>query len=371
MKHERQTETRPRIEMRRTGRFLVAGVLLALLAAAGVRAQDEPAATPAASDKVAAETGARVWTSSNGHEITAEFLEIKNGVVLLKDEDGATRNVRLSLLAPADQKLAQHLQEQKSAEPSAAVAQASSNRLPVFAEGPGKGFHAVYTSPNFVAQMRPDTRVDIQCMENGAPVGKPLRLSSYHAYREPKLNRTISRSIVSFDKVSEPTLTPGVLVFEGFLDDQVQFGFGVEFKGNTVQAWGWVEDPPGIERPTHYFHYFSIPAFRTFEAHVPVVEQKKALEPYWVSVKPVKGKTMEYPYGVVVKGWTSGVALVNVEGPAFGGRKLSFTPGHTKTGTLQPWIYPSFAPYQGYQVRLRKEEQKYRGDRCRIILTVN
>jgi hypothetical protein len=62
---------------------------------------------------------------------------------------------------------------------------------------------------------------------------------------------------------------------------------------------------------------------------------------------------------------------VTVNGPVFEKRMISFTPGTAKEGTLRPWIYPSFAPYQGYQVRLRKDDKAFRSDRCRIILTVN
>jgi hypothetical protein len=383
---KRKQRFSPAVETPFSLRALARGlVCLALLMAwTGVRAQEVPPATAAPAAAPAAEAGKaappaqespaglRAWKSATGHEIIAEFLEVKNGAVLLKDANGAVRNIRLVLLSAEDQKLAQELQQQKGAAPSAsATAQTASDRLPVFTDGPHKDFHAVYTCPNFVARMRPDTTVDIQCMENGKPAGKPIRLASYHAYHEPKQNRTVGRRIVSFDKVSEPTLTPGVLYFEGMLDDQVKFGVGVEFKANTVQAWGWVEDPPGIDKPTSYFRYFSIPDLRTFEAHVPVAEQKKILEPYSINVKPAKGKSIDYPYGDVVKGWASGASQVTVNGPVFEKRMISFTPGTAKEGTLQPWIYPSFAPYQGYQVRLRKADKAFRSDRCRIILTVN
>lgn len=45
---------------------------------------------------------ARIWTSTSGAKIEAEFVEIKNGVVVLKREDGKTGSIKLELLSQDD-----------------------------------------------------------------------------------------------------------------------------------------------------------------------------------------------------------------------------------------------------------------------------
>ena len=49
---------------------------------------------------------------------------------------------------------------------------------------------------------------------------------------------------------------------------------------NTVQGWGWVKDPPGIEHPTRYHLRLNFPATHTFENSVPMDARVRRLGLY-------------------------------------------------------------------------------------------
>ena len=93
-----------------------------------------------------------LWHATSGHVLKAEFVELKAGVVIMKGEDGQVRNVPLNVLVPADQAIAKTLAERAApaaivaSTPLASTPPATKDRLPVFADGPGKGFFAFYTT---------------------------------------------------------------------------------------------------------------------------------------------------------------------------------------------------------------------------------
>lgn len=328
--------------------------------------------TKAKATKQAAEPAARVWTSYNGHTITAEFVEIKDGSVALRDENGATRNVRLGLLLPVDQAKAQELDAKRLAGPVADAAGASPNLLPVFREGGAKGLHAIYSNANFVATVAANGALTITCLDGGAPVGRPITFAAAYGYADKaKHSQYVGRRIVSYQKTPKPTLAPTVLSYEATLVDDVKVGLNYEFKKNTVQVWGWIDDPAGISYPTSYHLRFAFRASHDFADDLPVVERKKVVAPYALTVSPVEGKPVSYPYGDKAKRLEAPAQRVEIEGPLFGKRRVSVDALASKDAWLGPWIYPDFAPYQGYSVGLHKEDKASRNDRERMILTVD
>lgn len=320
----------------------------------------------------AAEPAVRVWTSLNGHTVTAEFVEVKDGAVVLKDANGAIRNVRLGLLVPADQALAQEMDAKRVAGPAAEEVGASSRLLPVFREGAAKGLHAVYSNANFVATVAASGQLSITCLDGGAAVGKPITFAAGYGYAD-KANHSkyVGRRIVSYEKAPRPTLAPSVLAYEATLDDGVKVGLSYEFKKNTVQVWGWVEDPAGITYPTGCHLRFAFRASHDFENDVPVVERKKVLAPYTLVVDPIEGKPLSYPYGDKVTRLATAAQRVEIEGPLFGKRRVSIVALSLKSAPLAPWIYTDFAPYQGYSVGLGKQSKSSRDERERMVLTVD
>jgi len=315
---------------------------------------------------------ARAWTSFNGHQITARFVELKDGVVVLEDEAGTLRPVRLSLLLPKDQTVAQELEAARAAGPAADASGTKANRLPVFREGGAKGLHAVYSNANFVATVSASGGLSVTCLDAGAPVGKPITFAPSYGYADKaNRNRYVGRRIVSFDKAPKPTLAPTVLAYEATLEDDVKAGFSYEFKGNTVQVWGWVEDPAGIPYPTGQHLRFAFTASHEFANDVLVSERKKVVAPYSLAVTPVDGKTVVHPYGDKVSRFATSARQIAIEGPLFGKRKVAVECLSPKTAPLVPWIYTDYCPYQGYSVGLHKEDRSSRSDRERMILTID
>lgn len=312
----------------------------------------------------------QVWRAYGGHAITAEFIEIKAGAVVLKGEDGTMRQVALTLLIPEDQARAKKLDEQKRSAPSHAVAKAAAGKLPLFSEGPGKGFFAVYTHENFVAQLGADAVLRVQCMENGTAVGKPLQVYLWSYYKDPD-KKDQRRTILSFKEEYTPVIQPNRLLIEGLMKDGVQFGLGLKFKDNQIETWGWVEDPKGIAQPTECYPVCSFAKTHTFPADLLVVEQKKILAPFSMKVEPLRGKAVVHPYGDRAQGFNQPSKSVEILGPVFGGRKVSLSLISSKACDLRVWNRAAVAPVEGFDVRLQKEDPKSRDEKLRMILTID
>lgn len=310
----------------------------------------------------------QTWTSLTGHQIVAEFVEIKGENLVLKGEDGAEYKVRLPMLVAKDQARAKELEEKRSKD----IAQTSgskSNRLPIFTSGPGKGSYAVYKHENFTAEVDARGFIAVQCLEDGKAVGKPLRLTFFYNYY--RHGKGYLRSVENFDKFPAPTLSPTLLRYEMTLQDEVTSVTNYEFVDNTIQAWGWVIDPSGIKQPTYQRIDVYFRPSHTFPPEMYVNEQKKILEPYTLIVNRKKEGITRFPYGNAVPRLPSIAQEMSVEGPIFGKRKVSVSIKSRNRTTLDVINYPNYAPYQGYTARLKKETQASKSDNERLIITID
>lgn len=307
------------------------------------------------------------WTSLTGHQIVAELVEIEGENLVLKDQDGAKRVVRLPLLIPADQARAKELNEKRKQD-TVQTKSASPDRLPVFTEGPGKGYHAVYKHEKFIAKMDSKGTITVQCLENGEPVGKPLGI--YYACDYTLRRKYHTRPVISYDKFPAPTMTPKLLEYEATLDGDVECCFRYEFVDNTIQLWSWLVDPHEIEPPTRSRMTIRFESTHKFPVDMYVSEQKKTLEPYTLVVNNDKKGIKRYPYGDATQYIEGPAREMFIDGPLYGNRKVSvFLKSRNKTH-ITFYIYPKYAPYQGYSAFLRKSDEKSRSDNERMILTI-
>ena len=185
----------------------------------GKKPAAEPGKKPAAvkkDGKKIPEDPFRVWTSYNGPTVKAEMMELDQGTIVLRGEDGAVMRMRLALLSPADQQFAKERQEALSKAAAADAASPSAkNRLPTFKDGPGKGYFAFISQPTYQARVNASAQVSVQCLDAGKPVGKPIHLRAHYSHYEPARKRSVGRPVVSFKKKTAQTLKPGVMAFRG------------------------------------------------------------------------------------------------------------------------------------------------------------
>ncbi len=313
----------------------------------------------------------QVWRAYGGHSVTADFVEIKAGTVVLKGEDGTVRQVPLHLLVPEDQARAKQLDELKRTAPAHAFAKGAAGKLALFSDGPAKGSFAVYTHENFVAKLGADAVLRVQCLEAGKAVGNPIQVYLWGGFRDPKAANAKRRTIVSFKEDYKPMIQPDRIYLEGVMSEDVLFGVGFEFKGSTIQSWGWVEDPKTIKFPTLGFPVCDFSRSHSFPADLLVVEQKKILEPFSLKVQPQSGKPVIHPYGDRVKGFNQPAKTVEILGPVFGGRKVSLALGSSKACELRAWKRNASPPFEGFEVRMLKEKKESRDETSRMILAID
>ena len=310
----------------------------------------------------------QTWTSLTGHQIVAEFVEIKGENLVLKDQDGIERVIRLPMLTSADQARAKGL-EKKRSKGDAQTTGSSSNRLPIFTAGPGKGSHAVYTHKNFTAKVNARGFIEVQCLEDGKAVGKPLLV--YYRYDFYRHGKHFTRPVTAFDKFPTPTLSPTLLEYETTIKDGATSGINYAFIDNTIQVWGWVIDPPNLKEPTFIRLETRFRASHTFPPEMYVSEQKKKLKPFTLVVHEKKKGVSRFPYGNAVQRLPRYANQMTVEGPLFGKRNVSVSIQSRNKTTLDIYNYRNYAPYQGYLARLRKDNQASKSDLERMIITID
>lgn len=310
----------------------------------------------------------REWSSRAGQTITAAIVDVQQAMVSLQGTNGVVLRIRISDLTPAGQAAVSAWVERKSQGPAYQVENIASNKVPVFLEGAGAKYHAVYTHPNFVARVTGDAHVQITLMDGTNTVGKPILMRPIHFY-VPWRDQT--RAIVAFDEYPKPSLNPKELTFSGCMASGVTFEWNYAFVDNTVQGWGWIKDPPSIEHPTRYHLRLNFPATHTFENSVPMDARVRLLAPFSLEIKPLKGKPVTYPFWKGQEALIGSAEQVSVEGPVHGPRHIRVTASNYKEGKLVPHIYRGLAPYEGFAVSLLKDEIDKRTDRFRLVLTID
>ena len=326
-------------------------------------------ATIAQAQKPQEKAALHTWTSLTGHQIIAEFVEIKGEDLFLKDEGGVKRIIRLPMLIPTDQALAKKLEDQPKG--GAQTKGSAPNVLPVFIAGEAKSYHAVYTHENFIAKVTRNGLMTIQCMESGEPVGEPIPFNFSHRYITPKPLRTHNRPIVQFDKFPAPTTSPTLLEYEATLVDDVKIGINYAFIDNTIQIGFWVIDPPRISYPTIMHCALGFRASHTFAPETTVPQQKKILQPYTLVVHQKNKGIVRLPYADIVSQFPGSVQQVTIEGPVFGRRSVSVAVQSQKTTHLGLMHYRDFAPYQGYSVGFGKANLASKSAFERFIITID
>lgn len=310
----------------------------------------------------------QTWSSLSGQTIVATIVGVQQNMVSLQNTNGVVLRIRIGDLTPPGQAAIAAWVEREKRGPAYQTEGVVSNKIPVFTEGPGAKYYAVYTHPNFIARITADAQVRITLMDGTNAIGKPLVMRALHYY-VPWRERT--RAIVKFDACPPPTLTPKEVTFTGQMTDGVTFSWSYAFVDNTVQGWGWIRDPTGIEHPTRYQLRVYVPESYAFENSVPLEERRRLLAPFSLRVDPPKGKTVIYPFWQGQETLIGSGEKVYVDGPVYGARRLAVTASNFKEGRLIPLIYRGKAPYEGFTVALLKNEIDKRSDRFRLIVTID
>jgi hypothetical protein len=352
-----------------------------LILAAGLNIRAAAQETQAAKAASGAETNApagnvRIWQSKTGAKIEAEFVEEKYGFVALRGADGNLVKIAKRMLSREDQDwIAAQGGGEGDRGTGAVKPPAKLNHLPTYADGPWKGQHAVYEDPNFDAVMNVEGVIRVYPKIDGARSGKALRysLSCFFTDTSKTPPRWAGRPVIEYQDPPAPQMQPERIELKGLLRDNVPFEVTFEFKGNKLSSYGWLKDPDGLRDPTIFRTGVWVPQSHTIPLQMKMSEQRELLKDYEVRVKPVNGKLRIYPYSKSLQPGEFHVRSKEVQiiGPVFGDRKVRVIGQSTEKAPILPWIYPGYAPWQGYFIGLHKDEPESRATSQRMVLIID
>jgi hypothetical protein len=358
-------------------------LLTCLILAAGLTGRAEPeqtqpakaTAAPAAETK-AAKDNFRVWKSMTGAEIEAEFVEEKLGFVALRGKDGNLVKIAKRMLSTEDQAW---IAAQGGGEGDPGTGKvnppAKIDHLPTYADGKWKGQHAVYENENFDAVMNVNGVIHVHPKINGERTGKSLRYNLSCCFTDTSKTppRWTGRPVIEYQDPPAPQMQPEAIELKGLLRDNVPFEVTFEFKGNKISSYGWAKDPDGLRDPTVFRTGIWVPKSHNIPLQMKMSEQRELLKDYEVRVKPVDGKLRIYAYSKALQPGEFHVRSKEVQifGPVFGDRKVRVIGQSTAKAPIRPWIYPGYAPWQGYFIGLYKDEPDSRATSQRMVLIID
>lgn len=304
----------------------------------------------------------RTWTSKEGAVLEAHLLEIKDDQAVLERSDGKVFIIPVNSLISEDQvyvRLAMETIDDSSA-------------LPLLRQDPGRNFHAIYTRRNFEARIDNAGKMEIQLLDQHAPVGELIEMKYLIRQESSKPNQFLWRqtslikdygpasrnpSRVSFIAeavpVSEIKDIPLIQVIFTFENDTICISSEIKYEGepdvNPASAWAQIIFAPsyGIRDDQ------DLPTIQqiTQAARLKIVRphSRAGTFTFWESDPRTRGA----------------VERVEVSGP-WGARTIQIrVPGDEKRARLGH--YPGVPLYSGFHI---SEEAFYGSNRAELCITI-
>lgn len=225
-------------------------------------------------------------------------------------------------------------------------------QLPVFSEGPGKGFYALYQHRNFEARIDAEGVLHVQIREGDKPIGAPIifnNLAVQYTSPIPTPPHTVARRMISIDLLGEPLLQPSRVVIKGMLEDNVAFYRQYDFKDNQILACGGYKDPGYLLYPSYGRLGLSFPPSHSIPPKVEQPERLLLLKGCVLKTKEMVGKhskKFEHLYAKILE-FGGPVEEAEASGP-WGPRSVRLTSRNFKNFDYVGQIYERFCPWEGY-----------------------
>ena len=313
------------------------------------------------------------WTSTAGSTIRAEFMRLEGGKVTLLSENGKQLVLRLDQLDKKSQQRAERLAELGEADPDEVEADAK-YRVPLFKEGPWKGYHAVYEREKFFAaatrsgQIRVFQKVDGKRIKGKQPA--LFRLSPHY-----HVAVTEGREVVYVETDGQPTMDPDELTFKGKTAAGMTFQVTFVFEDDSIEAYGFIKDRGNVEHPTRLNVGMRFPKNKKITPDMGVEEQTKIVGDSWIKGETRDGDEVEFDFVTEVgfkkhPGMTRGMKTVTVKHADCGPHLFTFTPPEREHGHLSLWNASTIAPHAGFSVPLHRKETGNRSAKTATRVTI-
>jgi len=332
---------------------------------------------------LAATAQMREWKDATGQTLQAEFVEIKDGRVVLK-HDGGLASPPLDALAPGsrDLALALHARSEKLRIEALTPAQMFSIIEPRNFMPPGAPPQPVLATPEidvFVVDL--PASVFFFFKEDGAYRSPPLSLALELNYVDTSTEKRHVRHRRPREILQRTLTKKGELTIRRKHDDDVVSEIHLSLGKRSVSAGYQVVDPPGIQFPSHQrfvMQVWPVCAITNDAQGLSTVYHSPRVSPQGVTrdellammdawrlnfrmEKEVAGAKTSFRYWDSVQGFPRPTAgAIEMAGGVVGASKLAIVAG--SAGSLSARIYPGKAPMDGFVVYYGKSNPSSRAD---------
>ena len=313
------------------------------------------------------------WTSKAGSTIRAEFTRLEGGKVTLLRENGRQLVLRLDQLDAKSQQRAEKLAELGEADPEEGEVDAK-YRVPLFKDGPWKGYHAVYEREKFFAaatkagQLRIFQKVDGKRIKGAQPA--LFRLSPHYVALV-----TEGREVVFVETEGQPTMDPEELTFNGKTAAGMTFQVTFVFKDDSIEAYGFLKDRGNVEHPTRLNIGMRFPRNKAIKPDMNTEEQTVIVGDSWIKGESRDGDDVEFDFVTEVgfrkhPHMTRGLKTVTVKHADCGPHLFTFSPPEREHGHMGLWNASTIAPHAGFSVPLYRKETGDRSAKAYLRVTI-
>ena len=332
---------------------------------------------------LAATAQMREWKATTGQTLQAEFVEIKEGRVVLK-HDGGLASPPLDALAPEsrDLALAIHARNEKLRIEALTPAQMFSIIEPRNFMPPGAPLQPVLATSEidvFVVDL--PASIFFFFKEDGAYRSPPLSLGLEINYVDTSTEKRHVRHRRPREILARTLTQKGDFTIRRKHDDDVVSEIHLTLGRRSVSAGYQVVDPPGIQFPSHQrfvMRVWPVCAITNDVDGIPSIYHSPRVASPGVSrddllavmeswrlnflmQKEVKGAKTSFQYWDSVQGFPRPTAgVIEMAGGVFGPSKLAIVAG--SAGSLSARIYQGKAPMDGFVIYYGKSNPASRAD---------
>lgn len=271
---------------------------------------------------VLADNDFRTWTSIHGAQVEARLDRVEGEWVVLEDAAGQQLEIRAQQLVPEDRAIIQQMAA------SAVEEDESGRRLPVFAEGPGEGYHAVFSRPTFDARVTERGFLELQPKDQGQAVGPVILVAG------PRVQQGDPYELISTTNIespSGPVLNPRELTVTGRTENNVTFEVTYSFEGDEVRVVAQITDPVQPSPQARLWMRSSVPALDTIKPEHNATERERLLRGHQLRYRTTGGSRRENVNFHASVSVHRRVDWVEINGP-WGGRTVVFEADNRRDG---------------------------------------
>ncbi|MEM7386921.1 MAG: serine/threonine-protein kinase, partial [Verrucomicrobiota bacterium] len=248
-------------------------------------------------------------------------------------------------------------------------------KLPVFATGPDRGYHAVYRHERFTARLDADGILFLTLLEDG----KPVATDSVIRFLPRLRSRSGFREVLSAEADEDrPVDQPAIIRYSASLRGESVLLQNIAFQGNQISFWGHCSDPLYVDEPTtaYFIDTHVGPTHRIEPGNAPeVTEAVLGQSRLRLRSKSAKSETLVLlsepvrpdARGLLPHASTSVQAKLNVWEP----RMVNWRLTPSNSGDLRVRLKPDSSLYEGFQIVYRKNEPELSTREIRMAVTID